>query len=59
MSLTALELKSKAEKCFKEYLFDDAIEYYTNSLILDKSNEIILNSNLSACYYELGIFVNF
>ena len=40
MSLTALELKSKAEKCFKEYLFDDAIEYYTKSLILDKSNSI-------------------
>ena len=61
MSLSALELKSKAEKCFKEYLHDDAIEYYTKSLLLDKSNEIVLNSNLSACYYELGIYyvVNF
>jgi hypothetical protein len=55
MSLSALEFKSKAEKCFKEYLYDDAIEYYTKSLILDKSNEIVLNSNLSACYYELGM----
>ena len=55
MSLSALELKSKAAKCFKEYLYDDAIEYYTKSLLLDKSNEIVLNSNLLACYYELGM----
>lgn len=43
MSLSALELKSKADKCFKEYLYADAIEYYTKSLLLDKSNEIVLN----------------
>ena len=57
MSLTALELKSKAEQCFKESKLDDAIKYYTESLLLDKSNEIVLNSNLSACFYELGKYL--
>lgn len=53
--MSYLELKSKADKLFKDYAFDDAVDFYQKALLVDESNHIILNSNLSACHFELGI----
>ena len=52
--MTEIELKTKAETLFKQSSFMGAIEYYQKALNLKDCNAIVLNSNLSACYFEMG-----
>ena len=52
--MTELDLKSKAAEFFKASQYEEAINLYEQALHLSGSNGIVHNSNLSACYYELG-----
>ena len=52
--MTEIELKTKAEALFKQSSFMDAIKFYQKALTLKDCNAIVLNSNLSACYFEMG-----
>ena len=52
--MTEIEFKTKAEQFFRNLEYDDAIIYYQKALSVHGSNSVILNSNLSACYFELG-----
>ena len=52
--MTEFEFKSKAEEFFKSSKYEEAIEFYEKALHLIGSNAIVHNSNLSACFYELG-----
>ena len=47
-------LKSKADTFFKELRFTEAASFYQQALDLDESKSIVLNSNLSACFFEMG-----
>ena len=49
-----MDLKSIADKSFKSFEFQDAVEFYKKALEVDGSDKVILNSNLSASYFELG-----
>ena len=52
--MSEIEFKAKAEFFFHNLEFEEAIIFYEKALSVQGSNEIILNSNLSACYFELG-----
>jgi tetratricopeptide (TPR) repeat protein len=55
LDLTMSEtLKSKADASFKSLDFSEAATLYQKALETKDSNQIILNSNLSACYFEMG-----
>jgi hypothetical protein len=49
------KLKQTADNLFKSSKFEEAASVYEEVLEMKQSNEIILNSNLSACYFEMGI----
>jgi hypothetical protein len=49
-----MDFKSNADKSFKTLEFQDAINLYKKALSVDGSDTIVLNSNLSACFFELG-----
>ena len=47
-------LKLQADNHFKAFEFQKAIDLYKQELAVDGSDIIVLNSNISACYFELG-----
>ena len=47
--------KVQADKYFKEYKFNDAIEYYKKALETENISPTVIHSNISACYFELGL----
>lgn len=55
-NLVYAELKSKADECYNSKNFGEAVKFYDQALLVDETNSIIINSNLSACHFELGIF---
>jgi tetratricopeptide (TPR) repeat protein len=54
LSSTESELKAKATKYFQEFRMDEAIDYYNRALKQANSDTCVLNSNISACYFEKG-----
>jgi hypothetical protein len=52
--MTEIDLKTKAQQLFRDSKYEDAADLYGQALRLKGSNTLILNSNLSACYFELG-----
>ncbi len=52
--MTEIEFKTKAETYFRNFEFEEAVKFYEKALSIPESNAIVLNSNLSACYFELG-----
>jgi tetratricopeptide (TPR) repeat protein len=48
------QLKSRVDKCFKLMDFEEAASLYQEVVDMKEGNQIILNSNLSACYFEIG-----
>ena len=49
-----LNLKLHADKCFKDLDLKKALSLYQQALAVDGSDIIVLNSNISACFFELG-----
>jgi hypothetical protein len=49
-----MDFKSNADKSFKALEFQDAINLYRKALSVDGLDKIVLNSNLSASFFELG-----
>ncbi len=49
-----IKLKSEADKCFKELKLTDAVKLYEQALGVVGDDSIVLNSNISACYFEMG-----
>ena len=47
-------LKIEADNHFKASEFQKAMDLYKQELAVDESDNIVLNSNISACYFELG-----
>ena len=54
--MASAELKLNGDNCFKNLKFEEAIEHYKNALSQVGADSIVLNSNISACYFELGTF---
>ncbi len=54
MSDKYMKLKSKADTCFKELKFNEAVKLYEQTLAIVGDDSIVPNSNISACYFELG-----
>lgn len=54
--MSEIDLKTKAQQLFRDSKYEDAADLYGQALRLKGSNALILNSNLSACYFELGSF---
>jgi len=46
-------LKEKGNEAYKQRKFDDALQFYTQAIELDKEN-MLLYSNRSAVYFEMG-----
>ena len=44
----------EADQCFKCCHFEKAITLYEQAITKNETNPIVLNSNISACYYEIG-----
>jgi tetratricopeptide (TPR) repeat protein len=53
-SKTYLELKTKAEERFKAMMFDEARALYEKAFEAKDCDEMVLTSNISACYFESG-----
>ena len=47
-------IKTKGDNAFKSLKFEEAISYYQEAMLAEGSDCIVLNSNISACYYEMG-----
>ena len=52
--MKAEDLKSRADELFKELKFEKSAKFYEKALPLEGCDPIVLNSNISACYFELG-----
>ena len=51
------ELKLFGDNCFRNFKFEKAIEYYEKGSAKEGADLVVLNSNISACYFELGNFI--
>ena len=49
------DLKLKGDELFKELKFEKSAKFYEKALSSEGCDPVVLNSNISACYYELGI----
>ncbi len=54
MSNDHMQLKTEADKCFKELKFIAAVKLYEQAIAIVGDDSIVLNSNISACYFEMG-----
>jgi tetratricopeptide (TPR) repeat protein len=47
-------VKAKGDESFKNLKFEEAISFYEKAMLVKDSDRTVLNSNISASYYELG-----
>ena len=49
-----VEVKKRGDEAFKSLKFEEAVSFYKEALSSASADPIVLNSNLSACFFEMG-----
>jgi hypothetical protein len=49
-----VEIKKRGDEAFKKFKFEEAVSFYKEALSSASADPIVLNSNLSACFFEMG-----
>lgn len=49
-----VEIKKRGDEAFKSLKFEEAVSFYKEALSSASADPIVLNSNLSACFFEMG-----